>query len=553
MPSSDGPEARPTDRVNPSLRTLRGVLGAATLLVVVGAVVAAPVAGAVPAATSQPAGQGQGQVDRTADDIRSIEYGDVVSGSIDTDDPSSEAYRGYHEPITFDGSAGDTLHIQMFGGSLAADPGFERPTADADPYLILVGPDGDVLARNDDSDYGLNARIQGIVLPSDGEYTVVATSYGEDQTFDYTLRLQNENRESADLRSIERNSTATGAIDKDDPQSPERRGFHEPVTFGGSAGETVQIEMGSRTGDTYLQLLGPDGTVIAANDDNERSLNSTIRTTLPSDGEYTIVATSFSEADTFAYELSLSVSAGGADGGGRDLRTIEPGQTRQGELDTADPRAQFMRGYYEPVTFTGEAGQSATIDMRSDVGDTYLMLYAPTGELLGENDDFEGLNSRIQLTLPADGEYTIVATSFDEEATFPYELSLGLNETDSGPSTDLRSISYGETRDGEIDTGDPFSDVYRGNYEPVTFDGAAGDNVTVEMTSEDDTYLILLGPDGTVIAENDDYQGLDSRIQTTLPSDGEYTIIATSFDDDATFPYQLTLREPGTATGSSSA
>jgi hypothetical protein len=527
-------------------QAFRRVLGVLLLLGITGAVVAAPVAGAVPATADH--GQ-QGQVDRTDGDIRSIEYGEVVSGSIDTGDPQSAAYRGYHEPITFDGSAGDTLHIQMFGGSIAGDRGFEGPTADTDPYLILVGPDGEVIARNDDSDYGLNARIQGIVLPADGEYTIVATSYDANQTFDYTLRLQNENRESADLRSIERNSTATGAIDKDDPRDPERRGFHEPVTFDGSAGERVSIDMGSRTGDTYLQLLAPDGTVIAENDDNDRGLNSSIETTLPEDGEYTIVATSFGEADTFEYELSLSVGTGSG-GDGTDLRAIEVGETRQGALDEGDPQARFMRGYFEPVTFAGQSGQSVTIDMTSNVGDTYLYLYGPSGNRLAENDDFEGLNSRIQLRLPEDGEYTIIATSFDEEATFPYELTLAANGTDGEPGTDLRNISYGETRDGEIDTSDPYSDSYRGNYEPVTFDGGAGDNVTVEMTSQDDTYLILLGPDGTVIAENDDYQGLDSRIQATLPEDGEYTVIATSFDESATFPYQLTLREGGGTTGS---
>jgi len=106
---------------------------------------------------------------------------------------------------------------------------------------------------------------------------------------------------------------------------------------------------------------------------------------------------------------------------------------------------------------------------------------------------------------------------------------------------DLRGIDYGETREGAIDSGDPESDTYRGNYEPVTFEGSAGENVTIDMTSEDDTYLILLGPDGTIVAENDDYDSLDSRVEASLPSDGTYTIVATSFSPRATFPYELTL------------
>jgi len=552
QPSKNGPDDRPNDSVYSLSASVRGVLGALVLLGVLGAVITAPVAGALSLADGQSQVASESatavatdgsvsqtspgsQVDEDSDSIRSIEYGDIVSGSIDADYPSAEEYRGYHEPITFDGSEGDILRAQMIGGDINAGY-YTEPGSDTDPYLMLVAPDGDVIAENDDSEYGLNAGFSGVVLPSDGEYTIVATSYGDNQTFDYTLRLQQQNVESVDLRSIERNSTATGAIDKEDPSSQERNGFYEPVTFDGAAGEEVEITMGSQFGDTYLQLLGPDGELIAENDDNSYSLNSSLEASLPSDGEYTIVATSFSDRDTFEYELSLDVRAGGA--GGADLRAIQAGQTRESELDENDPQASFMRGYFEPVSFDGESGQSVTIDMESAEGDTYLFLYGPNGDMVAQNDDYQGLNSRIETTLSDTGEYTIVATSFDDEATFSYELSVTENEVEN---IDLREIDYGETREGAIDSGDPESDTYRGNYEPVTFEGSAGENVTIDMTSEDDTYLILLGPDGTIVAENDDYDSLDSRVEASLPSDGTYTIVATSFSPRATFPYELTL------------
>lgn len=551
QPSTDGPGDRSDDGLYSLLRSVRCVFGVLLLVGMVGAVVTAPVAGTVPVADATPddgaASVGSSppadhespddQVDESDEDIRSIEYGDTVSGSIDTDDPQSDEYRGYHEPITFNGSAGDAVSVEMVGGDTGSYGYGYEDSADTDPYLLVLDTDGTVIAQNDDSDFGLNSRVQGIVLPEDGEYTIIATSYGENQTFDYTLWLRNEDGGSTDLRSIDRNSTATGEIDKDDPSADERRGFHEPVTFNGSAGENVEITMGSQPGDTYLQLLDPDGTVIGEDDDDGYSLNSSLEAELPEDGEYTIVATSFSDGDTFEYELSLDITAGGA--GGADLRSIEAGQTRQGELDEDDPQASFMRGYFEPVTFQGESGQSVTIDMQSDEGDTYLFLYDPAGNRVAENDDFDGLNSQISTTFESDGEYTIVATSFLEDATFDYELSLSTGG--SVEAVDLREISYGESRNGSIDSSDPSSATYRGNYEPVSFEGSAGDNVTIDMTSDDDTYLILLGPDGTVVAENDDYEGLDSRIETGLPSDGTYTIVATSYDDDETFPYELTL------------
>jgi serine protease Do len=57
-----------------------------------------------------------------------------------------------------------------------------------------------------------------------------------------------------------------------------------------------------------------------------------------------------------------------------------------------------------------------------------------------------------------------------------------------------------------------------------------------------DTYLKLLGPDGYVIAEDDDGGGdTNSKIYiSSLPSSGTYTIVAGGYDG-GTGSYQLTL------------
>ena len=375
-----------------------------------------------------------GAVSDPVQDAREVAYGDTIRSSIDDDDPQSESYRGYHEPLTFEGSAGDVIGVEMRAGyrGTGGEPYPPRPPRrsdegrPADPYLFVVGPDGDVIAENDDTENGLNAAVRGIVLPEDGEYTVVAAGFRSEATFDYTLRLQTLDTEGADLRSIDLNSTETGELDKTDPYDEDRRGFYEPVTFDGDAGQTVRIEMGSQPGDTYLQLLDPSGTVVAENDDSD-GLNSTIeRVTLTEDGEYTIVATSFSREDTFPYEQSVETVGTGTDAG-PDLRSIAPGQTRESRIDENDPRAPFLRGHFEPVTFDGQAGEDVTIEMESD-DDSYLILYGPNGDVVAENDDHRGLDSRIQTALPEDGEYTIIATSYDREATFDYSLSLSASD-----------------------------------------------------------------------------------------------------------------------------
>ncbi|GAB4342735.1 MAG: hypothetical protein Fur0042_05190 [Cyanophyceae cyanobacterium] len=64
-----------------------------------------------------------------------------------------------------------------------------------------------------------------------------------------------------------------------------------------------------------------------------------------------------------------------------------------------------------------------------------------------------------------------------------------------------------------------------------TFTGQAGQTVTVRLNSKDfDPVLLLLGPDGAELAMNDDSERtLNSRVVTTLPQGGTYTIVARSF------------------------
>ncbi len=81
-------------------------------------------------------------------------------------------------------------------------------------------------------------------------------------------------------------------------------------TFSGAAGQRVAIAQSSTAFDTYLQLIGPSGTVIASNDDGGGGTNSRIPPgtgyiTLPSTGTYTIEASSFTVNATGAYTLSL--------------------------------------------------------------------------------------------------------------------------------------------------------------------------------------------------------------------------------------------------------
>jgi hypothetical protein len=73
--------------------------------------------------------------------------------------------------------------------------------------------------------------------------------------------------------------------------------------------------------------------------------------------------------------------------------------------------------------------------------------------------------------------------------------------------------------------------------------------VTIELTSEEDTYLFLLqgeGRDGTVDEENDDIESgvnTNSRITKTLAA-GDYTVEATTYSAATTGEFTLSITGP---------
>lgn len=74
------------------------------------------------------------------------------------------------------------------------------------------------------------------------------------------------------------------------------------------------------------------------------------------------------------------------------------------------------------------------------------------------------------------------------------------------------------------------------------FNGTAGQQVTINMTSSFDTFLFLLDPTATVVATDDDGGGgTNSRIVFTLTSSGSWFIAANSFNANTFGAYTLSL------------
>jgi len=87
-------------------------------------------------------------------------------------------------------------------------------------------------------------------------------------------------------------------------------------------------------------------------------------------------------------------------------------------------------------------------------------------------------------------------------------------------------------------------------YDVYTFEGRAGQSVTLRVESGDfDTYLILLDPDDRKLGENDDASQGDSNssLTVTLPKDGTYRVVVNAYDARGRGRYALVVSETDAA------
>jgi Bacterial pre-peptidase C-terminal domain/Bacterial SH3 domain len=110
---------------------------------------------------------------------QAMNYGDTVTGIINND--------VYALIYSFDGQAGDIVNITM-----------TRQSGDLDSLLILLDPDGNTIAANDDMP-GIDTRdatIENTQLPTSGTYKIVATRFQQNVGLtggDFSLNLKRSN------------------------------------------------------------------------------------------------------------------------------------------------------------------------------------------------------------------------------------------------------------------------------------------------------------------------------------------------------------------------
>ncbi len=175
---------------------------------------------------------------------------------------------------------------------------FDMRSNHFDTFLRLHAPGGAVVAQNDDSGPGLNARIVFQANVS-GMYRLTATSWSPNATGRYTVQ-------ATKLPSPVGGGVVMaqhGDLKFSDPSFGGKHFRVYNVTL--QAGRSYVIEMNSNHFDTFLKLKRPGMGVIAQNDDSGPGRNARLVFTPFVSGTYQVIATSFAPGATGHFHVTV--------------------------------------------------------------------------------------------------------------------------------------------------------------------------------------------------------------------------------------------------------
>ncbi len=375
-----------------------------------------------------------------------ISIGSSVTGTITNQAP--------YEAYSFEGQTNDLVTIDMSATS-----------GNLDTFLFLIDSSGNIVRSNDDRTQGdTDAEIVDALLPAPGTYTVVATRYakrigGTQGTYTLTLTSQAVSlpeefvnlprgalemrliwNTSADLQLLVRDPSGAAVYD-DTPQ----------VRSGGRLAAAGNVNCTpSTSGTPFSYIYWPTDTPPRAgvyevevwfqNDCGDTSpVNFNLYVTY--NGKE-VLTDSASPLQDERYLTSFTITANGdaipSDGGiitGIDSLDWQAQQEGALVLNAGEPRNGSITqdNKFDVYTFSAQAGDVVNIAMNNTSGtlDPTLYLLTASGNLVAQNDDAvagENTNSLISnLTLPADGQYIIIATHFGARyggTTGTYSLTL---------------------------------------------------------------------------------------------------------------------------------
>ena len=209
----------------------------------------------------------------------------------------------------------------------------------------------------------------------------------------------------------------------------------------------------------------------------------------------------------------------------------------QGELTDNDSVGEEQHRF-DDHTLQLEAGQRYRISVNSEAFDPVARLYRQgSTTAVAENDDGDGLNSRINFTPAESGAYTLRVLAFSAEGRGAYTAALAALPA-LPPGVPVPWSASGRITDSDPDSGVGASGP---RYDEYTLRLEAGRRYILRVNSSDfDPQAMLFRSGGEdALAQNDDGDdGLNSRISFSPTESGDYVLRVLPLGQDGRGAYR---------------
>lgn len=304
-------------------------------------------------------------------------------------------------------------------------------------------------------------------------------------------------------------------------------------------------------GDTVLDVRDAGGTIVASDDDSGGDTASRTEVFL-APGTYCASMRSFDGSPLTGFVRAARVDQDaltpGFDPTPEDP-TFGPAGTGECDLSVAQPlildqpatNAWATQNVY---SLQLDAPTAISLTAENEDADPILILYDTTGNWMAENDDFDGLNSRIDMAdpLPA-GTYCVALDLYGDEslpitvtATAYDALEVQRNLYARGDASPPLDGSYPVDLLGELDTRLRKDVTAGGDAEWMSFEVYEAGLVLVEAIAQGqgDPVLVMYDDLGRQLGYNDDYDGSLNSLLTVRVQPGTYLVAVRQLDNATT-------------------
>ncbi|MEM8943977.1 MAG: hypothetical protein AAGD11_02255 [Planctomycetota bacterium] len=432
-----------------------------------------------------------------------LSNGEEVRREVGQEDPYDEFY--------FDAQENEHVWVAV---------GEERAKTGNTVKLDVVSPSGRVYTDWDD-----NSAIESFQAPETGRYRVFVSEYGNEQDFDYVIRLLVQ-PEDLDRTYVQDTFLETGE------RFGASLGFGQlsVVQFDATAGTSVFASLGKTAGagDPQLTIVGPDG-AIEVNTWDRTAVGASFEPNVT--GTYTAVIRDYDVDEGLSFTFSLASLPGEVDYSLPENTFLSSGEQHTGSIAVGEQHLiQFD-------AVAGGAVYASLGEVGTQAGSPQIRIVDPHGNVVSGTSTWDRDGLQVSFYAPESGLYTAVVTEYYSDATLDYTFSLA---SLPGP------VDYQLPQNAFIGSGEQhIGSIAVGEQHLVQFQAIGGGLVYASLgevsPQAGSPQIRIVDPNGVVVSGTSTWDRDGLQVVFEVAQSGLYTAVVTEYDSNASLDYLFSV------------